>query len=57
MILEVIATWTVIGFFSAVGWNVADKTVNKNYVDPLIEKIQKTDAPAETATVPTAKNK
>ena len=38
MILELIGTWIVIGFFSAVGWNVADKTVNKPYLDPYLEK-------------------
>ena len=38
MILELIGTWMIIGFFSAVGWNVADETVNKPYLDPWIEK-------------------
>lgn len=38
MILELIGTWMIIGFFSAVGWNVADETVNKPYLDPWIQK-------------------
>lgn len=38
MIFELMGTWLIVGFFSAIGWNVADKTVNKPYVDPLIAK-------------------
>jgi len=53
MILELIGTWIVIGFFSAVGWNVADKTVNKPYLDPWIEK--KMDAVTKPK-APNAKN-
>lgn len=38
MIIELIGTWMVIGFFSAIGWNVADETVNKPIIDPWLEK-------------------
>ena len=38
MIIELIGTWLIVGFFTAVGWNVADETVNKPYLDPWIEK-------------------
>jgi hypothetical protein len=38
MIIELIGTWLIVGFFSAIGWNVADETVNKPYIDPWIEK-------------------
>ena len=38
MILELIGTWMIIGFFSAVGWNVANETVNKPYIDPYLAK-------------------
>ena len=38
MILELIGTWLVVGFFSAIGWNVADETVNKPFLDPWLEK-------------------
>ena len=31
-------TWLIVGFFSAIGWNVADETVNKPYLDPWIAK-------------------
>lgn len=48
MILELIGTWMIIGFFSAVGWNVADETVNKPYLDPWIEKKMGTDKKPET---------
>ena len=43
MIIELIGTWMIIGFFSAIGWNVADETVNKPYIDPWIEKKLGTD--------------
>ena len=45
MIIELIGTWLIVGFFSAIGWNVADETVNKPYLDPMIEKIRKGDQP------------
>jgi hypothetical protein len=38
MIIELIGTWLVVGFFSAIGWNVADETVNKPYLDPYLNK-------------------
>jgi hypothetical protein len=38
MIIELIGTWLIVGFFSAIGWNVADETVNKPYLDPWLEK-------------------
>ena len=38
MMLELIGTWLIVGFFSAVGWNVADETINKPYLDPWLEK-------------------
>jgi hypothetical protein len=38
MIIELIGTWLLVGFVSAVGWNVADETVNKPYVDPYLSK-------------------
>ena len=51
MIIELIGTWLIVGFFSAIGWNVADETVNKPYLDPWIEKkmeaAKKPEAPAE----------
>jgi len=49
MILELIGTWMIIGFFSAVGWNVADETVNKPYIDPWIAKKMNTPLAAPTA--------
>jgi hypothetical protein len=38
MIIELIGTWLLVGFVSAVGWNIADETVNKPYVDPYFAK-------------------
>jgi hypothetical protein len=38
MIIELIGTWLIVGFFSAIGWNVADETVNKPYLDPYLAK-------------------
>ena len=38
MIIELIGTWLLVGFVSAVGWNVADETVNKPYIDPYLAK-------------------
>jgi hypothetical protein len=54
MILELIGTWMVIGFFSAIGWNVADETVNKPYLDPWITKKMGTTAEPQP---PAAKDK
>ena len=39
VIIELIGTWVVIGFFSAIGWGVAQKTVVEPYVNPTIEKV------------------
>jgi len=38
VIIELIGTWLLVGFVSAIGWNVADETVNKPYLDPYIAK-------------------
>jgi len=52
VIIELIATWLLVGFVSAVGWNVADETVNKPYIDPYLSKKmgtdKKPDAPIST---------
>jgi hypothetical protein len=48
MILEVIGTWIVIGFFSAIGWGTAQKTVVEPYINPAIDKVMppaKSEAP------------
>jgi len=52
MILELIGTWMIIGFFSAVGWNVADETINKPYLDPWIAKKMDTKTSAPTPPQP-----
>lgn len=48
MIIELIGTWLLVGFVSAVGWNIAEETVNKPYIDPYIakkmEKIKEADS-------------
>ena len=49
MILELIGTWLLVGFVSAIGWNVADETVNKPYLDPAIQRTLKTNAPAKSS--------
>lgn len=46
--IELIGTWIVIGFFSAIGWGVAQKAVVDPYVAPAIEKI----IPQPTITAP-----
>ena len=38
MIIELIGTWMIIGFFSAIGWGAADKAVVEPYVKPAISK-------------------
>jgi hypothetical protein len=43
LIIELIGTWLLVGFVSAIGWNVADETVNKPYVDPYLSKKMATD--------------
>jgi len=49
MIIELIGTWLLVGFVTAIGWNVADETVNKPYLDPMIQKSIKTDTPAKSS--------
>jgi hypothetical protein len=39
LIIELIGTWIVIGFFSAIGWGTAQKTVVEPYINPAIEKV------------------
>jgi hypothetical protein len=56
MIFELIGTWLVVGFFSAVGWNVADETVNKPYLDPWLEKKMGTKAEQPTNPIPPAES-
>ena len=38
MIFELIGTWIVVGFFSAIGWGTAQKTIIEPYMNPAIEK-------------------
>lgn len=47
MILELIGTWMVIGFFSAIGWGAADKAVVDPYIKPAIAKAQQTETKTE----------
>jgi hypothetical protein len=55
MIIELIGTWLIVGFFSAIGWNVADETVNKPYLDPWLEKkMEKTNNKTNDDTEPQA---
>jgi hypothetical protein len=39
VIIELIGTWLLVGFVSAIGWGTAQKTVVEPYVNPTIEKI------------------
>ena len=39
MIIELIGTWLLVGFVSAIGWGTAQKSVVEPYVNPAIEKI------------------
>jgi hypothetical protein len=59
MIIELIGTWLIVGFFSAIGWNVADETVNKPYLDPyLAQKMgTKPEQPTNPSTPQTDVNK
>lgn len=43
VIIELIGTWMVIGFFSAIGWGAAEKAVVDPYVKPAIASMQKTE--------------
>ena len=38
--MVIVATWIVIGFFSAVGWGVAQKTVVEPYINPAFDKVE-----------------
>jgi hypothetical protein len=49
MIIELIGTWLVVGFFTAIGWGTAQKTVVEPYLNPAIEKVM----PPETNATPT----
>jgi len=37
--MVLIGTWIVVGFFSAVGWGVAQKTVVEPYINPAFDKV------------------
>ena len=54
MIIELIGTWLIVGFFSAIGWNVADETVNKPYLDPYLEKKMGTNKKPDASVTPTS---
>jgi hypothetical protein len=51
VIIELIGTWIVIGFFTAIGWGTAQKTVVEPYINPAIDRVIppviKTEAPTE----------
>jgi len=50
MIIELIGTWVIIGFFTAIGWGAAQKTVVEPYINPAIDKVMppvKPEAPTE----------
>jgi hypothetical protein len=38
--MVIVATWIVVGFFSAVGWGVAQKTVVEPYINPAFDKVE-----------------
>ena len=50
---DLIGTWVIIGFFSAIGWGTAQKTVVEPYINPAIDKV----IPAEKPQAPTEQNK
>lgn len=50
MIIELIGTWLLVGFVSAIGWSAADETVNKPYLDPYLSKKMGTDTTIEVPT-------
>ena len=39
MIIELIGTWLLVGFVSAIGWGTAQKAVVEPYVNPTIERV------------------
>ena len=55
MVLELIGTWIVIGFFSAIGWGAADKAVVEPYVKPAIANMQKSETKVEESKTNTNK--
>ena len=59
MIIELIGTWLLVGFVSAIGWNVADETVNKPVIDPWLSKqvSDKTGRVDANVSPPTAQDK
>ena len=48
--MVIIGTWIVVGFFSAVGWGVAQKTVVEPYINPAFEKTEAQPINTDTAT-------
>jgi hypothetical protein len=38
--MVIVATWIVVGFFSAIGWGVAQKTVVEPHINPAFDKIE-----------------
>jgi len=38
--MVLIGTWIVVGFFTAVGWGVAQKTVVEPYINPVFDKAE-----------------
>jgi len=54
MIIELIGTWIVIGFFSAIGWGTAQKTVVEPYINPAIDRVI---PPTNPPTAPAESNK
>jgi len=59
VIIELIGTWLLVGFVSAIGWNVADETVNKPVLDPWLSKQvgDKTGRVDANVSPPTAQDK
>ena len=39
MIIELIGTWLLVGFVSAIGWGTAQKAVVEPYINPAIERV------------------
>jgi hypothetical protein len=54
MMIELIGTWMIIGFFTAIGWGAAQKTVVEPIVNPALEQVVPLPAKAEA---PTSDNK
>jgi hypothetical protein len=47
--MVLIGTWIVVGFFSAVGWGVAQKTVVEPYINPAFDKVESQPTNTNTA--------